>query len=123
MEAYPLSVRRRIITLYEKGLRTEQIAEVFGYCVAGVRRVRQRFAQTGSVEPKAGKVGRKPAFDPAALRRLSDAVRQKPDATLAELRDTVGVKADLAVYCRTLARLNLTRKKSRSTLKSKSVRT
>jgi transposase len=108
---YPLSVRRRIIELYDQGSETEEIAELFGYCVAGVRRVRQRFEETGSIEPKSGKRGRKPRFDEKGLKRLAEEVARKPDATLAELKAAVGVEADLTVYCRMLKRLALTRKK------------
>ena len=113
MTPYPTPIRRRIIELYGTGLETEEIAGVLGYSVAGVRRVRQRFGETGSVEPKSGKRGRKPRFDDAGSRRLAEAVARTPDATLAELREAVGVAADLAVYCRALGRLGLTRKKSR----------
>ena len=92
MEAYPPSIRRRIIALYRSGESTEEIAERFGYCVAGVRRVRQRFEETGSIEPRKTEPGRKPALDAAALERLSARVALDPDATLAELD---GLGADI----------------------------
>jgi transposase len=123
MEAYPLSIRRRIIELYSTGESTEEIAERYGYCVAGVRRVRQRFEETGSIEPRKTKPGRKPALDADALGRLAAHVAERPDATLAELRAHVGVDVDLAVYCRALKRLGLTRKKSRSTPANRTART
>ena len=123
MEAYPLPIRRRIIELYRSGEGTEEIAERCGYCVAGVRRVRQRFEQTGSIEPLKTKPGRKPALDEQALQRLASRVASHPDATLAELREHVGIDADLAVYCRALKKLGLTRKKSRPTPPSKTART
>jgi transposase len=114
MEAYPSSIRKKIIERYEAGESTEEIAERYGYCVAGVRRVRQRYQKTGNYEPLKTKPGRKPTFDAAALTRLGTAVVARPDATLAELRESVGVEVDLAVYCRALKKLGLTRKKSRS---------
>lgn len=122
MEPYPLSNRRRIIEMYQRGDSTEEIAEVFGYCVAGVRRVRQRYEQTGSLEPLRTKRGRKPKLDQAAQQRLREQVEARPDATLAELRQAVGVEADLGVYCRTLKKMHLTRKKSPSMPLSRSVR-
>lgn len=123
MEPYPSSIRKRVIELYRSGESTEEIAERFGYCVAGVRRVRQRFEETGSVEPRQTKPGRKPAFDAAALGRLTARVALRPDATLAELRAHVGIEVDLSVYCRALQKLELTRKKSRPTPLSKIGRT
>lgn len=122
MEPYPLSVRRRIIEMYRRGDSTEEIADVFGYCVAGVRRIRQRYEETGSLEPRKTKPGRKPKLDAAAQQRLRQAVEARPDATLAELRQAVGMEADLAVYCRVLQQMGLTRKKSRCTPLSRSGR-
>jgi transposase len=122
MDAYPLSVRRKIIDLYRTGESTEEIAERYGYCVAGVRRVRQRFEETGSVEPRKTKPGRKPALDALALEKLAEQVATQPDATLAELRQQIGINVDLAVYCRALKKLGLTRKKSRSMPVSRIVR-
>jgi transposase len=119
MEAYPLSIRRRIIELYRSGESTREIAERFGYCVAGVRRIRQRFEETGSIEPRTTKSGRKPALDEAALRKMAAEVARKPDVTLAELQAHIGIHVDLAVYCRALKKLGLTRKKSRSTPSSR----
>jgi transposase len=123
MEPYPLSVRKRIVEKYQSGLDTTDIAEDYGYCVAGVRRVWQRFRETGSLKPKQGKVGRKPRFDADALERLRMEVEHRPDATLAELREAVGVAADISGYCRALKKLGLTRKKSRFTPASSRVPT
>lgn len=122
MEPYPLSVRKQIVRKYQSGLDTEDIADDYGYCVAGVRRIWQKFRETGSIEPKQGKVGRKPRFDAESLERLRAEVERRPDATLAELREAVKVDADLSCYCRALKKLKLTRKKSRSTPTSSRVR-
>jgi transposase len=123
MEAYPLSIRKKIIERYKDGESTEEIAERYGYCVSGVRRVRQRFEETGSVEPRSTKPGRKPALDDSALAQLAEQVAARPDSTLAELRERIGINVDLAVYCRALKKLGLTRKKSRSTRPSRIART
>jgi len=115
MEPYPSSVRRRIVEKYQAGLETADIAEDYGYCISDVRRVWQRFRESCSFEPIRGKVGRKPRLDAEALEHLRAEVERRPDATLAELREGVGVKADLSAYCRALKKLGLTRKKSRCT--------
>ncbi len=70
MEPYPLSVRKRIIEKYQSGLDTQDIAEDYGYCLAGMRRVWQRFRETGSMVPRPRNSGRKPRFDAAALEQL-----------------------------------------------------
>jgi len=123
MESIPLPVRRRIIELYKMGESTEEIASVFGYCLSGVRRVKQKLEETGTLQPRKGKVGRRPKLDASAVQKLLAEVTRRPDATLAELREHVGVGADLAVYCRVLKKLGLTRKKSRCTPPSRTVRT
>jgi len=70
-----------------------------------------------------GKVGRRPSFDAQALERLRSELERRPDATLAELRESVGVTVDLSNYCRALKKLGLTRKKSRFTPASSRVQT
>jgi transposase len=123
MQPYPMAIRRQIIAKYQRGLDTADIAEDYGYCVAGVRRIRQRYEQTGSLEPLVGKVGRKPKFDPPTLERMRQEITKRQDITLAELREVIGIQVDLATYCRAIKKLGLTRKKSRSLPKSKIVRT
>ncbi len=58
MRAIPLSERKRIIILYEQGKSTREISEFFGYCVAAVRRVRQRFHDRGTLKPQTHLCGR-----------------------------------------------------------------
>ena len=64
MRAIPVPVRERILKLYDDGETTAEIAELLGYCVAAVRRVRQQFQARGTLQPKthlwpnAGRSGR-----------------------------------------------------------------
>ena len=51
MRAIPVPMRKRILQLYEQGKSTREISEFLGFCVAAVRRVRQRFRQRGTLEP------------------------------------------------------------------------
>jgi transposase len=123
MQPYPMAIRRQIIAKYQRGLDTTDIAEDYGYCVAGVRRIRQRYEETGSLEPQVGKVGRKPKFDQPTLEKMRQAITQRQDITLAELREVIGIQVDLSTYCRAVKKLGLTFKKSRSLPTSKIVRT
>ena len=123
MEPYPMVDRKRIIKRYQAGDSTEEIASELGYCVSGVRRVRQRFEETGSLLPRNTKCGRKPAFDAQTLERLRAEVAIKPDITLRELREVIGIQVDLAVYCKALKKLGLSRKKRARTPASRTVRT
>lgn len=49
MARYPAMVRRRIVELYDRDYSTGEIAEVFGVCESGVRRVRQHFRERGTL--------------------------------------------------------------------------
>ena len=123
MEAYPLRIRKRIIELYDQGMKTKQIAELFGVCRAGVRRVRQHYRERGILEPAPHAAGRKPALDAQDQRRLRELVEQKPDATLAELHERLGVDVHVSTIDRWLTRLGLSFKKSRSQPPSRIART
>ncbi len=114
MEAYPLRIRKRIIELYEQGWKTKRIANTLGACRAGVRRVRQHLRQRGSLAPITPARGRKPKLTADDQRRLRELVQNKPDATLVELRDGLGVDVHIATIDRWLRRLGISLKKSRS---------
>ena len=45
--------------------------------------------------------------------RGGHALAEQPDLTLEQIRDRMGVDCSLAAICRTLKKLNLTRKKKR----------
>jgi transposase len=85
MRAIPLPARQRIIQLYEQGKSTRDISEVFGFCVAAVRRVRQQFKQRGTLQPQTHLCGRKTLLIAERKARLQKLVAAQPDATLAEL--------------------------------------
>jgi hypothetical protein len=51
-----LSIRRKIIERYKAGESTKAVRS-YGYCVSGVRRMRQRYEETGSLEPRKTKPG------------------------------------------------------------------
>lgn len=85
MKAIPVAVRERILQLYDQGRTTAELAASFGYCVAAVRRVRQRFQERGTLEPQTHRCGRKTLLTPARKARLLALLARRPDATLAEL--------------------------------------
>lgn len=85
MKAIPVAVRERILKLYEQGKGTREIASSFGYCVAAVRRVRQRFKERGTLEPQTHRCGRKTLLTETRKTRLEQLRARRPDATLAEL--------------------------------------
>jgi transposase len=85
MRAIPVAVRERIVQLYDQGKSTREIAGVFGFCVAAVRRVRQQFKARGTLEPQTHLCGRNTLLTEARKERLQQLLAERPDATLAEL--------------------------------------
>lgn len=85
MRAIPVSVRERIVQLYDRGKSTREIADVFGFCIAAVRRVRQQYKDRGTLEPQTQTCGRNTLLTDKRKERLLQLLAERPDATLAEL--------------------------------------
>ena len=85
MKAIPVALREHIIKLYDQGKVTAEIAASLGYCVAAVRRVRQRFKARGTLEPQTHLCGRKTLLTESRKVRLQKLLARQPDATLAQL--------------------------------------
>ena len=113
MEAMTMGERRRILTLYERGWTTCRIAESIGRSRSGVRRIRQQFRERGELTPMKRGDGPPPKVGPTQRERLSELVAQKPDATLRELRDGLGLDVSLSTIDRHLRALKLSFKKRR----------
>jgi transposase len=112
MRPYSIDVRQRIVAAVEAGEHTlGALAELFSVDISTIVRLLQRFRSTGSVQPKPHAGGPRPKVDPQATTRLLELVRQQSDATLAELRDRLGVDCSIASIFRTLKRNGITRKK------------
>jgi transposase len=69
------------------------------------------YRTTGSLKPKPHGGGRPPALGPAQLKRLRASIKKKPDATLEELRPSLGVACSTRAIVRALKKLKVTRKK------------
>ena len=50
--AYSQDLRDRVLAAYGRGMRTQQIAEVFGVSKAWARRLKQRRRETGETGPR-----------------------------------------------------------------------
>ena len=85
MRALSIPIRKRIWELYDRGKSTREIAQFSGFCVAAVRRVRQRFRERRTLEPQTHLCGRKTLLSEERTRRLQHLLSEQPDATLAEL--------------------------------------
>ena len=111
MEAYPLLVRKRIIELYGQDKSTKQIAEMFGICRSGTRRVKQRLRETGTLAPRVGKAGRKPKLTAELSQQIRDHIAADPDCTRAELKTSLNLTVSLQAISKWLKKLGLVLKK------------
>jgi transposase len=109
MRSYSLDLRERVLADCDAGLSNDAVARKYQVSAAWIRRLKQRRRETGCIEPR---VRRSPP--PRLLahaERLQNVVKQRPDATLRELREALGVQASLPSLCRALQQLRLTVKK------------
>jgi transposase len=127
MEAFTVRERRRIISLYQSGWDTEDIAKQFSASESGVRRVWQQFREEGRDEAAYANYGRKASLTPEQMQQLRQIVDEKPDRFVhevaGEIHARMGVKVCRQTVGRWLRKLGVTRKKSRSMPASSSVRT
>lgn len=126
MEAFTTRERRKIISLYQSGVDTEDIAGQFSASESGVRRVWQQYREEGRDGPAYANCGRRPTLTEEQMQQLRQVVQEKPDRFVREVaqevQDRLGVVACRQTVGRWLRELGLTRKKSRSAPPSSSVR-
>jgi transposase len=112
MEAYSMDLRKRVLAACDAGGKTKAVAERFGVSPAWVRRLKQhRRERGGDIAPRTGGGSRGRKID---RDRLAGLVGEQPDATLAELRDRLGVSVTPWAVGKALRELGLTYKKSPS---------
>jgi len=114
--AYSDDLRDRILSAYDRGMKTAQIADLFEVSPAWARRLKQTRRETGRTRPLRPGGKRPPKIDRS---RLAQLVEAQPDATLKELRERLGVRCALSSLCTALKKLGLSFKKSRSTPRSR----
>lgn len=113
MQSMTMGERKRIMTLYERGWTTCRIAESLGRSRSGVRRIRQQFLERGELTPMKRGDGPPPKVGSDEREQLARLVAEKPDATLRELRDGLGLDVSLSTIDRHLRALKLGFKKRR----------
>lgn len=113
MDAYSMDLRRRVIADSDEGLGTTALAKKYRVSESWVRNLKRRRRETGEIGPRVQRVHHETKLDDH-LEQLQALVRQQPDATLAELREQLGVDASPSTIWRVLRRLQLTFKKRSS---------
>ena len=115
MKPISLDVRRLVFAAVQEGKLTRtEIADRFSVCKSWIRRLLQRFRETGSIAALAHGGGRPPILEEADLERLRKLSAENSDATLNELLDLLGEPVCQMTICRALKKLRLPLKKSRT---------
>ena len=123
MAALSLDLRQRIVSAYDRGEGTrDEVARRFNVSLGMVKKLLQQRRKTGNLKPRHHLAGRKKlivAEHRMAMRKL---LKNKPDMTLAELREALQLKCTLPAIHYVLADMGLTYKKRRSAPPSKTGR-
>jgi transposase len=121
--AYSMDFRRSVARAHDESGSSLEVAEQFGCSESWVRRLIQHRRERGTLEPlTTARHDEQRRYDDADEQAIRELIRQKPDATLAEVAQAIGKPAHPGTVSRTLTRLNLPRKKSPRTPPSRTDR-
>lgn len=110
-KAYSMDLRERVAAARDAGVDTLAVAGRFEVSPAWVRRLMQRRRRSGNLCPMQGKRGPRPKLAEHS-QRLRETVDSRPDTTLYELREQLGLSVCLTTISNALRGLGLSLKKS-----------
>lgn len=115
MKTLSLDLRERILAAYDQGNATRaQIAARYNVSEAMVKKLLQQRRRTGDIAPRHRFSGAKPKITPKHQQHLRRLIQDKPDMTLEELRDAIGVPCTPQAVHYVLQKMGLPLKKRRS---------
>lgn len=124
MKTLSLDLRERILASYDKEEGTrEEIAHRYRVSLGMVKKLLHQRRRTGQIGARHHYSGRKPIIQGEHRRRLRALLSKKPDLTLKELRQALGLQCTLPAIHYVLASMGLTYKKRHSEPASKAGRT
>jgi len=113
--AYPMQFRVLVAAAYDECGSSIEVAEQYGCSESWVRRLVQRRAATGSLEPLTPKRPDNRKLDEDDLVQLCQLITDKPDMTLGELAEALNQKVSVPTIWRATQALDLPLKKRPST--------
>ena len=116
MRPHSADLRRRIVTLYERGEGSiRQLAKRFQVSPDSVRCLIKQYRASGSIAPKPYTGGPQPTLQATHHEVLRELIETDNDATLAQLAQRLAIRTGTQVssstISRTLSKLGITRKK------------
>ena len=121
MRTYSLDLRERVLADCDAGSSNDAVAHKYRVSASWIRRLKQRRRETGSIAPRSRR--RPPPRWAGRADEIRRAVDRRPDATLGELREALGLTLSVPTLCRALQELRLTLKKKSSGPPNKTGRT
>ena len=124
MKTISLDLRERILASYDnqEGTR-QQIADRFRVSEGMVKKLLQQRRQTGDIAPRHRNSGRKPKIVGTHRRKLRALLAKRPDMTLVQLRDGLGLDCTIQAVFYVLEDMGLTYKKRHFEHPSRTART
>lgn len=113
--AYSLDLRQKVIDAYDRGMKTQAVAELFGVSKAWARRLKQRRRERGTIEPLPPSGGVEPILREEDHAKIHAYFKAHPDTTIPALKAALGTDASEVTVWRAARSLGYRLKKSRST--------
>ena len=112
MKVASIEIRSTVVRAYLSGKASkQQLADIFGFHVSAINRWLRQFRVENRLAPRAR--GHMPAaFSPEECERLAKLIQERPDITLAEIKEYFSKTCSLMSIHRTLSRLGLRYKKN-----------
>lgn len=124
MKTLSLDIRKRILDCYDMRKYTrDEIARRFCVSLGMVKKLVRQRKTTGEIGDLYHRAGRKPTITESHRREMAEAIRERPDMTLAELRERVGLGCSVVAIHYALDAMGMTYKKRRSGPASRTGRT
>lgn len=117
MRAYSLDLRQKVVAAYQRGEGTiDEIAELFSVGPTFVKKMLRLHREGSDLSPLPHGGGHTPKLSDKHLQMIRAEIARNNDATAEQLRELLRKRASVEVsqptISRTLARLNLRRKKN-----------
>ena len=118
-----LDLRKRILSAYKNGVAIKKLASDKIASKSTIYNLIKLEKETGSVEPRENKNGRKPILTNGDLERIRNKISEKSDITLYELKSELKLPICKSALCNIINyKLNLKRKKDTSSQRTESPR-
>ena len=122
MKAYSEDLRRKVVeTIQQKGMGKSEAARTFSVSLSSVKRYAKLAEEGRSLTPKK-RPGSKPKIDERARKLLEEVLKERPFITLQQrceyLRTIASLEVSRSTVCRSIKRMNATRKKGEDRLQN-----